>query len=246
MEATTYTKRVAVFLDILGFKELINANRETDIARTLALTKHAESGPFHNAPKFRLTAFSDSIVLSDEIGDGFGYVRVLHYASYFAWQLLAMGILTRGGVGHGNLHHESGIVFGHALIQAYELESKQAIYPRVLVPSEIATACIEYEVGKRGEQVRALVSSLFRKDFDGNVHLHILGPFAHAPDGSLAPRKAVGRGAYSSQDIVSSRGDCLLKALNDNPPPANQPSAAAKHYWFRNYLQETLRAHGLT
>jgi len=158
---------------------------------------------------------------------------------------LAMGILSRGGVGHGLLHHENGIVFGHALIQAYELESKQAIYPRILVPQDIAAAYIETEVAQRGEQVRATVSSLFRTDFDGNVHLHILGPFAHSPSLSVAPRNATGPSTYTSRDIVAARSACLLEALNRNPPPANHPSATAKHCWFRNYLQETSRAHGL-
>ncbi|CAB3759413.1 hypothetical protein [Paraburkholderia solisilvae] len=246
MESTTYTKRVAVFLDILGFKELINANREADIVKALTLTKEAESGPFHNAPHMRLTAFSDSVVVSDEIGNGFGYARILHFASYLSWQLLAMGILTRGGVGHGPLHHrENGIVFGPALIQAYELESKQAVYPRILVPNDIATAYIEMEVSQRGEQARAIVSSLFRTDFDGNVHLHILGPFAHAPSLSDAPGKSAGQRTRTSQDMVLSKSACLLKALDDNSPPANQPSATAKHYWFRNYLRETLHAYGV-
>ncbi|MDR3570629.1 MAG: hypothetical protein P4L81_00290 [Candidatus Pacebacteria bacterium] len=243
MEASTYTNRVVAFLDILGFKDLVYANREADIAKALTLTKTAESAPFHNAPQMRLTAFSDSVVVSDEVGNGFGYVRILHFTSYLMWQLLEMGILTRGGVGHGCLHHESGIVFGPALIQAYELESKQAIYPRILVPDDIKAACIETEVAARGEQVRAWASSLFRTDFDGNSHLHILGPLAHSP---ISPQKANrSAGSFTTQEMLTAKATCVSEALLQNPPPANQPSAAAKHYWFRNYLQETLRAHGI-
>lgn len=244
MEASTYTNRVVAFLDILGFKQLIYANREAEIARALKLTKESEVAPFHNAPKMRLTAFSDSVVVSDEVGNGFGYARILHFTSYLVWQLLEMGILSRGGIGHGNLHHENGIVFGPALIQAYELESKQAIYPRVLVPDDVAAAYIEMEVATRGEQARAVVSSLFRRDFDGNTHLHILGPFAHCPLAPTKPRNETGSKTLTSQDFLAVKATCLSQALQHNPPPANQPSAAAKHHWFQSYLQETLRAYG--
>lgn len=246
MEASTYTRRVAVFLDILGFKQLIGANREGDIARALKLTKEAETGPFHNAPQMRLTAFSDSVVVSDEIGtDGFGYARILHFASYLVWQLLEMGILTRGGVAHGSLHHENGIVFGPALIQAYELESRQAIYPRILVPDDIATAYVDTEVEMRGEQARQISSTLFRRDFDGNIHLHILGPFAHCPLAPKNPRNATDGGSFTAREQLAVKATCLTQALQRNLPPANQPSASAKHHWFQNYLQETLRAYAL-
>ena len=49
------------------------------------------------------------------------------------WSLLS-GFLIRGGITIGKLYHNAtqGVVFGEALVEAYNLESKDAIYPRVI------------------------------------------------------------------------------------------------------------------
>ncbi|MFM0240281.1 hypothetical protein [Paraburkholderia phytofirmans] len=245
MDSSPYTNRVVAFIDILGFKELILRDRESEVFAALKLAKESEAGQFHNAPKMRLTAFSDSIVISDEVGDGFGYVRLLHFTSYLVWQLLEMGVLTRGGIGHGRLHHENGIVFGPALIEAYELESKQAIYPRILVPEGVRDAHIGWEVATRGDSARAPADSIFRRDFDGNLHLHILSPWAHANIYSKKPHTPGGGTGYSGQEILGARAACLVGALKRNQPPAAHASAWTKHRWFQNYLHETLRIYGL-
>jgi hypothetical protein len=246
MDLPTYSNRVVAFIDILGFKELIRDDREADIFAALKLAKESENGQFHNAPGMRLTAFSDSIVVSDEVGDGFGYVRLLHFTSYLVWQLLEMGVLTRGGIGHGRLHHENGIVFGHALIEAYELESKQAIYPRILVPESVRDAHVKWEITARGEVGREPAQSIFRADFDGNLHLNILSPWAHANIHPKKPRNASGGSTYNGQEILGARAACLLSALERNRPPLNHAAAWTKHRWFENYLGETLRIYGLT
>ena len=48
-------------------------------------------------------------------------------------------MLVRGGVTIGKLHHSGGVVFGEAMVDAYRLESRVAIYPRVVVSSRIYT-----------------------------------------------------------------------------------------------------------
>jgi hypothetical protein len=246
-DQSTYAHRVVAFIDILGFKELIFRGREAEVFAALKLAKESETGHFHNAPEMRLTAFSDSIVISDKVGEGFGYPRLLHFTSYLIWQLLEVGVLTRGGIGHGHLHHENGIVFGPALIEAYELESKQAIYPRVLVPDSVRDAHLRYEIATRGEMTRVPADGIFRRDFDGNLHLHVLSPWSHA---NIFPEKSPNaQGAdttFGAQEIVSARAACLAKALESNRPPASHASAWTKHHWFENYLSETLAIYGQT
>lgn len=81
-----------------------------------------------------ITQFSDSFVVSCP-ANNFGSVALLLRTIYtvkrlFFWKL---GLLMRGGIAKGPLIHEhGGVLFGPAMNEAYLLESKSAIYPRVL------------------------------------------------------------------------------------------------------------------
>jgi hypothetical protein len=52
-------------------------------------------------------------------------------------QALRLGFLLRGGATIGKLHHEVGVVFGDAMIEAFKLESQTAIFPRVVLSPKI-------------------------------------------------------------------------------------------------------------
>jgi hypothetical protein len=52
---------------------------------------------------------------------------------------LRIGFLVRGGATIDMLHHSSGAVFGKALIDAYEIESRVAVYPRVVLSHNITS-----------------------------------------------------------------------------------------------------------
>lgn len=43
------------------------------------------------------------------------------------------GILIRGAITIGNLYHKSGVILGKGMIEAYHLELKSAVYPRIIL-----------------------------------------------------------------------------------------------------------------
>jgi hypothetical protein len=47
------------------------------------------------------------------------------------------GLLIRGAITIGDIVHDDSIVFGPALNRAYELESQQAIYPRIILDPDV-------------------------------------------------------------------------------------------------------------
>ncbi len=58
--------------------------------------------------------------------------------SYIGAVLLEKGILFRGGMTIGNIiHNDNGTVFGQDLIDAYQLESKSAKYPRIILSDKL-------------------------------------------------------------------------------------------------------------
>lgn len=83
-------------------------------------------------------AFSDHLVFS--LPASFGS-RILTMASTLIRNLLRLGFLTRGAVVLGPLHHQDNIIFGRALLEAVELEERQAFYPRVLVSDAVVGHC---------------------------------------------------------------------------------------------------------
>jgi hypothetical protein len=50
---------------------------------------------------------------------------------------LRIGFLIRGGATIGKLYHANGVVFGEAMIDAFELEVRTAIYPRIVLSHKI-------------------------------------------------------------------------------------------------------------
>lgn len=86
------------------------------------------------------TQFSDSFVLScpaENKGSCLMLLGVLDKLQHIFFENL--GILMRGGVYKGALIHEQGgPLFGPAMNKAYALESKSAIYPRILFDAEAA------------------------------------------------------------------------------------------------------------
>lgn len=61
---------------------------------------------------------------------------------YF-WNL---GMLVRGGLSIGKLNHEeNGALFGPAMSEACTLESKFAVYPRVVISQQASIRALRYD-----------------------------------------------------------------------------------------------------
>ena len=46
-------------------------------------------------------------------------------------------VLVRGSIAHGELYSDQRILFGPALVEAYQREEKLARYPRIIIPKHI-------------------------------------------------------------------------------------------------------------
>ena len=169
-----YEERVFAFFDILGWSQLIRDSLSKPTAlRRLAgvqlwmnldhqLHKDKESydGKY-------MTHFSDSIALSwprnewpKNIEETKGSLnRIIFDLAETVWNLFLNRFLTRGGLVAGKIFHRPEIVFGPALVDAYNLESKIAIYPRIVIHERLFSE---------------IDSPLVRRDFDGMPFLDFL------------------------------------------------------------------------
>ena len=141
-ELPEYNNRIVAFIDILGFTSLISTlKKDTDIQSKLhRALKLIHSYKNHSLNKdtiqsdLDISVFSDSIVISS--GDD-NLFNVIWACGWLQANLLYLGILTRGGIAEGCTVHENDILYGEGMIKAYQIESKAAIYPRIVIDDEL-------------------------------------------------------------------------------------------------------------
>jgi hypothetical protein len=236
MSQSIYENRAVLFLDILGFASLVNAGRESEIFEVLQISQDIKRCyPFDKPGDMEISAFSDSIIVSAKVEDGAGVAKIVHYAGYLAWKYLNLGILTRGGVAVGKMHHKDGVAFGPALLMAYDLESKLAIFPRVLTSSDVHNQYIEYEVITRAG-LSEMMRTVLREDLDMQVHINLMSDWCAGQPDSFMPNKPATNGvtSYTGTEILLAKKTCIYSAIDKNT------SSDARHLvklgWLKKYV----------
>ncbi|WP_139423188.1 hypothetical protein [Chryseobacterium mulctrae] len=176
-----YENRICCFIDILGFKQHINEtitstgeddlNKIRSIQKILSLAKNlTDDGGFSKTKV--TTYFSDSIVISYEFSEPSQVYHTLNDLMFVSFELANQGYLTRGGVSIGKLIHTNELIFGPALVKAHELESKKAIYPRILVDEDVIENGINYRVGNHSaEDELDYLMDILSQDDDRNYYI---------------------------------------------------------------------------
>lgn len=138
-----YRNAIVTFLDVLGFRSLIKDESAEAIDSILekmskyaAPTADPDDDPYHPATTtfsdcVMRISFTDSEANSDyQIGLLFYELLALVHAQS---ELIDNDVIVRGGVAFGDIFYQDQRVFGPAMVDAYELESKKAIFPRIVV-----------------------------------------------------------------------------------------------------------------
>lgn len=131
-----------------------------------------------------ITTFSDHIVISYPTKDlrklggddylGMALLLPQKLIGVLAANVMRLGLLIRGGATVGNLYQAGGVVIGKAMIEAYELESRVAIYPRIAVARKL------YSQVKTNPRDVVLL-----KDHDGITHFNYFRSMIRGGGGSL-------------------------------------------------------------
>jgi hypothetical protein len=149
-----YKKCIITYIDILGFKAMVDesishAGTREGILHALRKIDSEVRNPgiFHvddNERKlegFEVRGFSDLIVrfrpLPVAADQDYAVFREILDICFAQAELLKHGTLIRGGMTIGDLYYDESHVFGPGIVRAYELESRLAIYPRVITESNI-------------------------------------------------------------------------------------------------------------
>lgn len=128
---------IVAFVDILGFSEMVRSDCENVISKAhyfevlKGINEHTKT-----ICECNITQFSDSVIFSLPLDIGNFYQMVEILANYQK-ELFAKSIICRGAVSYGKHYKEEDFMFSQALIEAYKLESKEAIYPRIILSKNL-------------------------------------------------------------------------------------------------------------
>lgn len=135
----------AALLDVLGYRDRLKRDRDTGVMSFQdALRRALSSLGEVNEAQFQYHAISDTILIYCASKEGF--VEFTQLLQKLQLSFMGEGLLLRGGVAYGQHFHSGAITYSHALALAYELESKVAIYPRIVVDKNIVELQQQIEV----------------------------------------------------------------------------------------------------
>lgn len=141
-----YINAFVTFIDILGFKQIIQNKRPEDINQILdavalfsKLPQQRTADISHKEALPIVIQFSDSIIrIQPTIGTNELNIARCFYGELGSLllmhgNLVCNGILIRGGLTYGEVCVRGGRVFGPAFNRAYFIESCLARYPRIII-----------------------------------------------------------------------------------------------------------------
>jgi hypothetical protein len=226
-----YSYGLVAFIDILGIKEKTLSESFNDINLIynnfyLAFEKYMKETEYAFG-KQCFTSFSDSIYIAFEIkhenkwNEKLLMLINLHTIARTILSLPFKNILVRGGISYNKVHieNEKNILFGSAIIQAYELERK-AQMPRIVIEDKLAEELIAYYNSIKDNTYLYLENIIIKDEFDDSYILNILDKNICKEDNFKSIYLTV---KYYSENNIKEH-------MNDH-------TIIAKHKWFLNYLE---------
>ena len=193
-ESLTYENRLVAFIDILGWTSVVRTSpedREKTQKLGLALNtirgltqqsewmeNNSDTNGWPGDPK--ITQFSDCLIISTR-DDFYGKTHLINTLGFLSMSLLHQGLLLRGGLTIGKLYHQESMVFGPALLKAHELESRSAVYPRIIIELVLSERWGQGDVlyEKNGSIIG--YAKTWRLSHDGFRFFDFLQPFGGTP-----------------------------------------------------------------
>jgi hypothetical protein len=138
-EVASYANRFVAFLDVLGFREALStlaAESPNELFHVMVDSHWFQAASSARTCEFQL--FSDSIIVSTKDDHPSSFISLANLINGLRNSFLERGLLVRGAVAFGQHFNKHGICISPALVEAYELENRSAIYPRFVVSTTAA------------------------------------------------------------------------------------------------------------
>lgn len=174
-----------LFIDILGVREMAKGPEADAKLADLKTALRRPLGDFF-APSSPWPAafFSDTLVMLDPVNEKVGaHLALIGLAIQASWiqvNLAAAGFFVRGALTLGDAHLEGRLLYGPALVDAYDLERKVAVNPRIVLSPE-AAAEIAGSMSENGQAE----GGYLRVEQDGSVFIDYLDILLDDPENPI-------------------------------------------------------------
>lgn len=197
-----YEPAIVSFIDILGFRALLTARAPQEIRDIILslrdITAPAEALITGLSTRSRVIsrAYADSVsdatvrvrVFATKIGDGAFFLELLDLV-FIQIQCVRAGVLVRAGLAIGDAHvgpDGRGPIFGPAMARAVDIETKEAVYPRIVVDEAAYQQFLAdsrlHKFGNEPEEEVARINDLLRIGEDGTRFVDYLAAGERAFD----------------------------------------------------------------
>ena len=148
-----YEQCIVTYIDVLGFRDLLDSKSAADIRQLLSVFRQ-EAKPFDTGlpsdpsrrrimSEVRMEVVSDAVVrvrtIDSQYPDGALFRELLDLV-FIQCACVQQGILVRGALTIDYVHvgdELDGPFFGPGLVRAYEMEGREAVYPRIIVEESV-------------------------------------------------------------------------------------------------------------
>lgn len=225
-KAVQYKRSIISYIDILGFRDLIESKPAGEISKILRiLAESVEPDPLFKSERIRFTKFSDTVIRSTPFSahKPKKFIFELRHILHTHIALIPQGIIVRGAVTIGDVVQSWRVVYGQGVVRAYDLESKKDSPPRIVVDTDaLAKLRLDFEQeGLNGE-----LNGLIRTE-DSVTYLDYL----RACEVELnVPKQEYPLFLRLHRDLIRS---CLRKY-------ADRPGVLQKYEWLKVYHNRTL------
>lgn len=232
-----FEERFIAFVDILGFKEIVkkaakDVTYQDKVSGILNYIAKIRTDNYYGEwAKYGVcndvAVFSDSIVISYPCNrrDGDGLFYLLIDLVHLCLILTRNGIFVRGGITVGSVTHDQNISWGPAFVEAYEMEDKNAIYPRIIIDKKAIDRGKElysqrYPYDKNGDDLDKLIEL----DEDGAYYLDYLSQWEE----------------FDESDEYIVWLDYIRVNIEENLKNASCPRIKMKYVWYAHYYNKTV------
>lgn len=150
-----YELALVSFIDILGFRQMLETESAQSVYNALISLTEFNKSALDDSDVFQepgsermisrsfVSTVSDAIVRVRPFQTHYRDGALFHELSDLAFAqaaLAEMGVFIRGGMAIGQVYcgpDGGGPVFGPAMVRAYEIESKEALYPRIAIDENV-------------------------------------------------------------------------------------------------------------
>lgn len=225
---------VVCWIDLLGVREGLVSSARSGDEDTFVAGYLSVLGPLYRAldwqfrdTDYRWNAFTDSIVISVPVASAHPEATIgllCDAAAELQFRLSLQGWFARGGVAVGPLHASKQFVIGSGLMEAYELEGKEAVVPRIIVDADVRNAIPRF-VAYYAYAEDSPQNQSFILDADGHIFINYL----YAPLAVECDMSALDRALLRHREQVTRHLDAHR---NPGRIRAKYLWVAAYHNWF--------------